>query len=193
MTKLFPLLALILVSCGGGEPPEITYFTDGSAGIFEFDKGEFEVVNFPNSDVNVRITYTFDDYILLELVDSTGKLIDWQNPLQSSAQQVDPFNGYVDMSKMKEPVETVYVHDTVTIFATPIPIDSTSRCLYASEYAVCKVRGHDLTHRVGWSDFPNPYYDETYFECKWCGATIQRIINSPAPDTTHKEKRPGTR
>jgi hypothetical protein len=83
--------------------------------------------------------------------------------------------------------------DSLRSAAPPCTVYVNNPCLYSTESEICKVRGHDLTRRVGWSDFPNPFYDETYFECKWCGAIIRKIINSPAPDTAYKEKSPPTK
>ena len=114
----------------------------------------------------------------------------------------DTLRPYVDSLRSAAPPCTVIVHDTVrviyggvseTLYVDTLNNSIFTTCLYATEAEVCKVRGHDLTDRVGWSDFPNPFYDETYFECKWCGAIIRRIINSPAPDTAYKEKSPPTK
>ena len=112
-------------------------------------------------------------------------------PPESSGSRISP--GLVLVAELKDgespPCDSIYFARLDSLNGLLRPQD----CFYSTEAEVCKVRGHDLTHRVGWSDFPNPFYDETYFECKWCGAIIRRIINSPAPDTAYKEKSPPTK
>lgn len=116
---------MLLWGCADPNPVVVNY-SDGSVGIQELNKGEFEDVNFYNTGVTVRITHTFNDVILLELLDSLRSAVP-ETVIVHDQYPADRVNWIIDslrgihgddlcFSISAMVIETVIVHDTVIIW-----------------------------------------------------------------------------
>ena len=116
----------------------------------------------------------------------------------------DSFGGWVDRDVVWEPIETVYVHDTVydtaKFFQFPkynkrgqrlyygsyddsvLAKSRGHKCLYSTEAAVCKVRGH-TEMSDGMYSFRIGGYSS--FTCQWCNGKYktQPVTTEVSPPT----------